>query len=250
MKKLSLHLVFIIILFLVPNIFAAEWIPLSIDTNGKNGVFFKTEGLWSDIPLPDVVDLSGKAKFIESINGKSDALNLGYIINVEVAPLDLEKVPQMYKEELVEVIKGREIAWQPIEQVIYEVAFEFFLKDADGFTLRDLISKKHDIYSGKQNRYQDIVIKKVPISLVKRISSISFHVVVGKCVTCVDKFDYLHYLAKQKEDKGDLQGAFELYKKILSISPDDQKAGEGYLRLRLELYKNGKDRTDLVTAQK
>ena len=50
----------------------------------------------------------------------------------------------------------------------------------------------------------------------------------------------LHQLAKLKEDKGDLESAFDLYKKILKISPNDEKAAEAYLRLRLELLSKGK----------
>ncbi len=50
----------------------------------------------------------------------------------------------------------------------------------------------------------------------------------------------LHQLAKLKEDKGELESAFELYKRILKISPDDEKAGDAYLRLRLELLSKGK----------
>jgi tetratricopeptide (TPR) repeat protein len=53
----------------------------------------------------------------------------------------------------------------------------------------------------------------------------------------------LHQLAKLKEDKGDLERAFELYKKILKLSPNDEKASEAYLRLRLELLSKGKQVT-------
>ena len=45
----------------------------------------------------------------------------------------------------------------------------------------------------------------------------------------------LHQLAKLKEEAGDLDRALELYKKIVSISTDDEKAEEAYLRLRLKL---------------
>jgi len=50
----------------------------------------------------------------------------------------------------------------------------------------------------------------------------------------------LHQLATLKENKGEPEKAFELYKSILKISPDDEKAGEAYLRLRLELLRKGK----------
>jgi Flp pilus assembly protein TadD len=45
----------------------------------------------------------------------------------------------------------------------------------------------------------------------------------------------LHQLAKIKEEAGDLNGALLSYKRILDISPDNEKAEEAYLRLRLKL---------------
>jgi len=45
----------------------------------------------------------------------------------------------------------------------------------------------------------------------------------------------LHQLAKINEGTGKLDQALRAYKKILDISPDDEKAGKAYLRLRLEL---------------
>jgi len=52
--------------------------------------------------------------------------------------------------------------------------------------------------------------------------------------------DLLHQLATLKETAGDLEAAFDLYKKILTISPDDEKAEEAYLRLRFELLNKRK----------
>jgi tetratricopeptide (TPR) repeat protein len=45
----------------------------------------------------------------------------------------------------------------------------------------------------------------------------------------------LHQLAKIHEGTGNLDQALQVYKNILDISPDDEKAEEAYLRLRLEL---------------
>jgi tetratricopeptide (TPR) repeat protein len=45
----------------------------------------------------------------------------------------------------------------------------------------------------------------------------------------------LHQLAKINEGTGNLDQALQVYKKILAISPDDEKAGKAYLRLRLQL---------------
>jgi len=45
----------------------------------------------------------------------------------------------------------------------------------------------------------------------------------------------LHQLAKIHEGTGNIDQALQVYKKILDISPDDEKAGKEYLRLRLKL---------------
>jgi len=45
----------------------------------------------------------------------------------------------------------------------------------------------------------------------------------------------LYQLAKIHEGTGNLDQALQVYKKILDISPDDEKAGKEYLRLRLKL---------------
>jgi len=50
----------------------------------------------------------------------------------------------------------------------------------------------------------------------------------------------LHQLAKIHEGTGNLDLALQAYKKILDISPDDEKAGKAYLMLRLKLLDKGK----------
>jgi len=50
----------------------------------------------------------------------------------------------------------------------------------------------------------------------------------------------LHQLAKIKQEAGDLNEALLLYKRILDISPGDERAEEAYLRLRLRLLHKGK----------
>jgi len=49
----------------------------------------------------------------------------------------------------------------------------------------------------------------------------------------------LHQLAKIHEGTGNLDLALQAYKKILDISPDDEKAGKAYLKLRLKLLDKG-----------
>ena len=50
----------------------------------------------------------------------------------------------------------------------------------------------------------------------------------------------LHQLAKIHEGTGNLDQALQVYNNILTISPDDEKAGKAYLRLRLKLLNKGK----------
>lgn len=52
--------------------------------------------------------------------------------------------------------------------------------------------------------------------------------------------DLLHQLAKIKEVAGNPDQALQVYKKILDISPGDEKAEEAYLRLRLKTLRKGK----------
>ena len=162
-----------------------EWIDLSWGIENKNSITYSTEALFgSDILLPDIVDISGKVKFIEGISGNDNLANLGYKINVKVAALDIDKVPQKYKEEKTLKIKDHEVTSLPIEQVVYEILFEFFLKDTDGFVINNIESKKHFIYSGQQNRYQDTVSAAFPINIANRVKSIDFKMGVTKCETC------------------------------------------------------------------
>jgi tetratricopeptide (TPR) repeat protein len=55
-----------------------------------------------------------------------------------------------------------------------------------------------------------------------------------------NNINLLHQLAKIHEGTGNLDQALQVYKKILDISPDDEKAGKAYLRLRLKLLHDGK----------
>jgi tetratricopeptide (TPR) repeat protein len=50
----------------------------------------------------------------------------------------------------------------------------------------------------------------------------------------------LHQLAKIYEGTSNINQALQAYKKILDISPDDEKAGKAYLKLRLKLLDKGK----------
>lgn len=162
-----------------------NWNELSIDQAGK-GYGFTSDALFnSDIPFPEIKKLSGKTKFIKPSQYRSDELNLGYVISVDVDKLDLQKVPQKYKVERKEQYKAGEFTVSPIEEVIYEISFEFVLKDRDGFEIIKLKSPSHNLYSGKINTFQDVVKQSISQTIVHRVSNIVLHMTVEKCEICM-----------------------------------------------------------------
>lgn len=162
-----------------------DWKELSLDQSGK-GYRYYSEALFnSDIPLPEIKKLSGKCKFIStSTKLRKDELNLGYVVSVDIAKLDLQKVPQKYKVEKKEKYTAGEFTVLPIEEVVYSVTFEFRLQDKDGFELLNLKSLPHSIYSGKVNKFQDVVRQAIPPAIAERVSSSILSMTVEKCETC------------------------------------------------------------------
>ena len=162
-----------------------DWKDLSLDQSGK-GYEYSSEALFnSDIPLPEIKKISGKCKFIStSIKLRNDELNLGYIVTVDIAKLDLQKVPQKYKVEKNEKYTAGEFAVLPIEEVVYSVTFEFKLQDKDGFELLNLKTPPHSIYSGKINEFQDVVRQAISPTIAERVSGVILSMTVEKCETC------------------------------------------------------------------
>ena len=84
-----------------------DWKELIIDPSGK-GYRFTSEALFNaDIVLPDIKKLSGRSKFLSPIKLDGGELHLGYIVSVDVEKLNLEKVPEKYKEERKGEIQSR-----------------------------------------------------------------------------------------------------------------------------------------------
>jgi hypothetical protein len=65
--------------------------------------------------MPDIRSVSGSAKFIDDV-GSGQSTALGYVIKVDMAPLDLAKILQRYKERKKETINGYEATAEPITQ--------------------------------------------------------------------------------------------------------------------------------------
>lgn len=138
----------------------------------------------SDILLPDVRKISGKAKFVYDTSTQSH-MYLGYHLMVDIAPLDTEKIPDEYKrEKKFQLESGRSIIQLPIDQVTYESVFEFKLMDKDGFVLLEVKSDPESVQSGKSNAFQALAHVPIPPTVASRTAQVSVSMQITKCVTC------------------------------------------------------------------
>lgn len=161
-----------------------DWKKLSLDKSGK-GYGLTSEALFnSDIPLPEIKKISGKSKFVKVTSSSNNDLNLGYIISVDIDKLDLKKIPAKYKIEKKEKYKAGDFTVLPIEEAVYEISFEFALKDKDGFEIMKLKSPPHSLYSGKVNSFQDTVKQSISSSIADRVTNVVMNMTIEKCETC------------------------------------------------------------------
>lgn len=160
-----------------------EWIPLTKPESNRRGIGYSFESLFaSDISLPEVTSISGKAKLVEGTDAAG--FGVGYVTEVSINPLDLSKVPEEYKEDRVEMIDGHEVKALGITQVTFQATLTFLLKDADGFVLKEVVSESHFIESGKTNRLQSIAPGSISNSLASRVKAIDVKLNIEKCVIC------------------------------------------------------------------
>jgi hypothetical protein len=74
-----------------------SWRPLA--TRGEAfGMSYSTDAVFSDLPMPEIKSVSGKVKFIDSAE-PGQSTELGYIINVDMAPLAWQKLPRDTKNK-------------------------------------------------------------------------------------------------------------------------------------------------------
>lgn len=164
------------------------WIDIpNIPTSGVDSrVSYSTaEALFgADIPLPDFKSFSAKVKFTKPRMKQNLGAVLGYIVSVDVENLDSSKIPEKYRKERKRQFRAGTFTLQPLEEVIYEVHFEFILIDKDGFELAKLESPKHYLYSGKNNIFQELVLKQIPVDIAKRTKKVKPRILIDKCVSC------------------------------------------------------------------
>lgn len=179
----------VIAVLLVPALsspqFPSDWFDLT-PPQGKAGITYSTKAFAeSDISLPNVRAMKGSAKFVEDGSDHPTSVRLGYKLTVEIAPLDLTKVPDKYKKEkLIDLGRGRKITQLPIDQVTYEAIFEFTLKDKDGFTLLELKSDPQSVQSGITNFFQSFAPGNISAGVASRTFKIFLSMNVTRCFTC------------------------------------------------------------------
>jgi len=140
----------------------------------------------SDLPEPEIRQITGQAKFVDNQDqGTNHTVRLGYKITVDVAPLDLAKVPEKYlKEKPIDIGGGKTLTQLPIKQSTHQIRFDFTLKDRDGFKLIELRSDPEYLESGRANQFQRVLSEPVPGPLALRTAAIVSSLTIEKCVTC------------------------------------------------------------------
>jgi hypothetical protein len=154
-----------------------NWMQLTREHHGlaySNEVFVDV-----DIPLPDLKDPDGQAKFVDRGVGKGT--ELGFVVKVRMDNLDTSKLPEKYKKSR----PWGNLTLGPTTSVTYTAHLEFTLKDADGFVLMTTKSDSSYVESGEENVIQGIALDAIPDPLVRRTKSIVMQLVLDKCETCL-----------------------------------------------------------------
>jgi hypothetical protein len=72
----------------------------------------------------------------------------------------------------------------PVSQVVYEVAFTFALRDADGFVLQTVTDRGRHLSSGRTNRFQSIAPQQISATTARQVARIDVDMRVTRCETC------------------------------------------------------------------
>ena len=159
-----------------------DWIKLSVDS-GDKAISYSSDALAkSDIKLPSVNSFSGKSKFVmETAAGEKPTVKLGYVINVDIAPLVASGIPDKYKSVATDNPGDKKTQ---INAVDYDVVFYFILKDKDGFPLMKVSSNRETVHSGINNHFQLFAKTYIPQTVVSSTKIINVRMEAVKCLTC------------------------------------------------------------------
>jgi hypothetical protein len=152
-----------------------KWIELKKDGDGLG---YKSEAIFVDIPMPDMSSPTGQVKFVD--RGLEKGTELGFIVKTTMKKLDTDKLPAKYKK----TEQHGEYTIDPIDVVTYSSHIEFTLKDVDGFTLMTTKSEPVTVWSGKDSTFQGVAVDQVPEHGVVRTKMIQMSLVTDKCEIC------------------------------------------------------------------
>lgn len=68
-----------------------DWQQLSLGASGR-GVTLHSDAMFADIPLPEIRQLQGKAKFVPD-GVSNDDVQLGYLVTLSIDNLDTSRIP-------------------------------------------------------------------------------------------------------------------------------------------------------------
>lgn len=130
----------------------------------------------------------GKIKFIPS-GYDSELLVTGYVIDLDIAPLDVAKIPQEYTKPWKTILMGREFEEEPIKKLSMKVKVLLELKDKDGFLISKLDDINIETFSGEgsqnyKNTYQGKLMVGITKDMVKQVKSVEGQIVIDECTTC------------------------------------------------------------------
>jgi len=157
-----------------------SWIVLS---PSSEPLTYTEEAMFhSDIKLPAVTSFSGKAKFVTDATSQKSKTKLGYIVDMNIAPLDAKPPAQQSKPAPATDASGKAAAVIPA--VDYDVVFYFILKDKDGFPLMKLSSNEETVHSGQNNHFQFFARSFVPQNIASNTRNVTARIEAVRCVSC------------------------------------------------------------------
>lgn len=138
----------------------------------------------SDLPMPDIIELKVKARFLPTPDDRADATLFGYVAQLVSAPLDLARVPDRYKvKRTFETGRGPAVL-NPIEQSIHRAHMTFDLLDKDRFVLLTVEGQTHYIRSGAAETLQGLASGHVPVAVARRVAALQPRLIVDACESC------------------------------------------------------------------
>ncbi|HEU5048276.1 MAG TPA: hypothetical protein VFT64_10595 [Rickettsiales bacterium] len=162
-----------------------SWIALS---PASDPLTYTQEAMFhSDIKLPAVTSFSGKVKFITDATSQKPKTKLGYVVDMNIAPLDTKQFPPQPKPS-----SGTDASAKaaPVPTVDYDVVFYFILKDKDGFPLMKLASNEETVHSGQNNHFQFYARNYVPASVAANTRVISARIEAVRCLSCRSEIEH------------------------------------------------------------